>query len=144
MKLEKSVDTTADLDSSWAAITDITNWPRWTASVTSVERLDDGPLRPGSRARVKQPGMQSLIWSVTEWREQAEFTWVTRSPGVRTVGRHLIHRNPDGSTRITVELEQTGALAGLVNRLIGRRTARYLGLEAAGLKAASEDAAAHG
>ena len=87
MKLVKSVDTTADPATCWAAITNIAAWPRWTASVTSVELLDDGPLRLGSRARVKQPGKQPLIWEVTALDHEAEFTWATRSPGVHTVGR---------------------------------------------------------
>jgi uncharacterized membrane protein len=144
MHLEKSVDAKADLASAWIAITDVRTWPRWTASVTSVELLDDGPLRLGSRARVRQPRMQPLVWQVTAFQDEREFTWTTTSPGVRTVGRHLISRNPDGSTRITLELYQTGMLAGVLGALLGRRTVRYLGLEAAGLKAASEAAAAHG
>jgi uncharacterized membrane protein len=144
MHLEKSVDAKADLASAWTAITDVRTWPRWTASVTSIELLDDGPLRLGSRARVRQPRMQPLVWQVTALQDEREFTWTTTSPGVRTIGRHLISRNPDGSTRITLELHQTGMLAGVLGALLGRRTVRYLDLEAAGLKAASEDAAAHG
>lgn len=144
MRLTKTVTTPADLDSAWIAITDVTAWPRWTASVSDVQMIDDGPLRKGSRARVKQPGMQPLTWSVTELTDRAEFTWVTDSPGVHTIGRHKLDRNEDGTTRITVELEQTGPLAGVINLFIGKRTERYLGLEAAGLKAASEDVAARG
>jgi uncharacterized membrane protein len=139
MNLDRSVDAQAGLASAWAALTDVTAWPRWTKSVTSVERLDDGPLRLGSRARVKQPGMQALIWEVTEFADESVFSWTTRSPGVRTEGRHLLRSNPDGTTRITVELRQSGPLAGLVGAVLGRRNARYLDLEANGLKAASED-----
>jgi uncharacterized membrane protein len=141
MKLDRSVDAQADLACAWAAITDVTSWPRWTKSMTSVERLDDGPLRLGSRARVKQPGMQPLIWEVTEYTERAVFSWTSTVPGVRTVGRHLIGSNADGSTRITLELLQSGPLAGLVKALFGRRNERYLDLEMNGLKAASEDVA---
>ena len=108
MKLDKSVDARADLASCWAVLTDVRSWPRWTASMTSVELLDGGPLRLGSRARIKQPGIQPLVWEVTEFRDREGFSWTNRSPGVRTVGRHLIQRNDDGSTRITVELHQTG------------------------------------
>ena len=143
MNLGKTVDARADLASAWAAITDVRSWPHWTASVTSVELLGDGPLRLGSRARVKQPGMQALVWEVTEFRDREEFTWTNSSPGVRTVGRHLLRPNDDGSTRITLELQQSGPLAGLIGAFLGRRNVRYLDLEAAGLKAASEDAAAH-
>jgi hypothetical protein len=106
--------------------------------MNSVERLDDGPLRVGSRARLRQPGMPALVWQVSELREHEEFTWETASPGVRTVARHAIGANPDGTTRIALSVEQTGPLAGLVGLLTGRRTRRYLGYEAAALKAAAE------
>jgi len=138
MKLTVSVDAAADPASTWAVVTDVTSWPRWTASMTSVERLDDGPLRVGSRARVKQPGMSALVWEVTAVTEGAEFTWANTSPGVRTVARHRVTPTPSGATRITLELDQTGPLAGLVGLLTGRRTRRFLDQEAAGLKAASE------
>jgi uncharacterized membrane protein len=142
MKLTRSVTTPADLDSAWAALTDVTGWPYWTKSVTDVQLIDDGPLHLGTRARVKQPGMQPLTWAVTDLTDRTEFTWATKSPGVHTIGRHKLARNDDGTTRITLELEQTGPLAGVLNLFIGKRTERYLGLEAAGLKAASEDVAA--
>jgi len=144
MELSTSVEAAADLASTWAAIRDVESWPRWTGSMTSVERLDDGPLRLGSRARVRQPGMRALVWEVTAFAEQAEFSWTNRSPGIHTVGRHLVHQRGDGATRITLELHQTGPLAGLLNLFIGRRNRRYLELEADGLKRASEAVAAGG
>ena len=143
MMLTTSADARADLGAAWAVLRDVTDWPRWTRSMTTVERLDDGPLRLGSQLRIKQPGMQPLVWEVTTFEDEAEFSWTNRSPGVRTVGRHLLHANGDGSTRITLELRQTGPIAGLLNLMFGRRNRRYLELEAAGLKVASE-AAAHG
>ncbi|GIF70798.1 SRPBCC family protein [Asanoa siamensis] len=141
MMLTTSTDAHADLASAWAVLRDVTDWPRWTRSMTSVERLDEGPLRLGSRARIKQPGMPPLVWEVTTFVDEAEFSWTNHSPGVRTVGRHLIGTTAGGGTRITLELHQTGPLAGVLNLLSGRRNRRYLALEVAGLKAASEAAA---
>lgn len=123
-------------------LVDVENWPRWTASVRSVERLDEGPLRVGSRARVKQPGMPPLVWEVGELREHEAFDWSCRTPGIRTVGRHRLGGNADGTTRIELAIEQSGPLAGLVGALTGSRTRRYIELEAAGLKAAGESGAA--
>lgn len=138
MDFEVVGDARAGVARVWDALVDVTDWPRWSESVTSVERLDDGPLRVGSRARLKQPGMPVLVWEVTELRAPEIFTWETRSPGVRTVGRHVLRANPDGTTRIELAIEQRGPLAGLIGLLSGRRTRRFIGYEAAALKAAGE------
>jgi hypothetical protein len=88
--------------------------------------------------------MPVLVWRVTEVRDGESFVWETRTPGVRTVGFHRLDADPDGGTRIIIGVDHAGPLAWLVGALSGRRTRRYLKLEAAGLKAASETVAAGG
>jgi uncharacterized membrane protein len=141
MKMSIMRDSAADLDSAWSALVNVTDWPQWTASIRSVKRLDDGPLRIGSRTRVNQPKFPTIVWEVTELRDREAFTWAAGGPGVHTIGRHTLSRNTDGTTRITLEIEQTGALAGIFGLLTARRTRRYLAMEAAGLKAAGEASA---
>jgi uncharacterized membrane protein len=143
MTLETTVDTDADLADTWAVLSDVATWPRWTKSMTSVEPLDDGALRVGSRVRIKQPGMLTMVWRVSDLREHEAFSWEASSLGVRTVGHHWLQRNPDGTTRIRLAVEQHGALAGLVRALTAARTRRYIAMEAAGLKAASEARGPH-
>jgi uncharacterized membrane protein len=138
LSLEASAQTAAAPATAWAVLTDVTAWPEWTASMTSVERLDEGPLRIGSRVRIKQPGMPPMIWEVDEVREQHSFSWSSRMPGLRISGHHRLRPDPDGTTRIIVEIEQHGPLAGIVGLLTGGRSRRYLQMEAGGLKAASE------
>jgi hypothetical protein len=106
--------------------------------MTSVEPVDGADLRVGARFRIRQPGLAPMTWRVTQVRDGEFFVWESNSPGVRTVGFHGLAADPDGGTRITIRLEQTGVLAGLFGALLGRRIRRYLGMEAAGLKAASE------
>jgi len=142
MRHTASLDTPADLGSAWDALIDVTSWPQWTASMTAVERLDDGPLRIGSRARVKQPGFPWLVWEVSDIQDGVEFTWFTTAAGTRTTGRHVLDRNPDGTTRITLILDQTGPLGVVFGALTAAKTRRFLALEVAGLKAASEAASA--
>lgn len=124
-------------DACWEAVTDVSSWPRWTSSVTRVERLDDGALRVGSRARIKQPRMAAIVWEVTDLEPGRAFTWVGRSPGVTTTARHILEPVAEG-TRLTLTVEHGGPLAGMIARLTGKRTARYLNLEANGLKSSAE------
>ncbi|QWF77783.1 SRPBCC family protein [Amycolatopsis sp. CA-230715] len=46
---------TAPLSTIWRLQTDVARWPSWQAPVTSMKRLDPGPLRPGSRFRWTTP-----------------------------------------------------------------------------------------
>jgi hypothetical protein len=106
-------------------------------SMTEVKRLDTGPLHVGSQARVRQPGLPVLTWEVTELDEGSAFTWVTRIPGVATTGRHDISETAGGS-RLTLTLEWSGPLAGVVGALNAKRARESLTQEANGHKAASE------
>jgi uncharacterized membrane protein len=137
MRFEDSVTIDAAAARVWAVYSDVERWPEWTASVTSVELLDPGPLRVGSRARIRQPRLPVAEWTVTDLDEGRSFTWVARGPGVRTTGTHLVE--PDGDrARATAVLEQGGPLGPVVGLLTRGLTRRYLAMEAAGLKARTE------
>ncbi|MGW6020428.1 SRPBCC family protein [Streptomyces sp. NPDC055099] len=45
----------APLSTIWKLQTDVENWPSWQTPVTSVDRLDHGPLRKGSAFRWTTP-----------------------------------------------------------------------------------------
>jgi carbon monoxide dehydrogenase subunit G len=121
----------------WAVLTDVEHWHEWTASITSIERLDSGPLAVGSRARVRQPRLLTAIWQVTELKAGRAFTWATRSPGMYTTGRHDIEESGDGS-RVTLSTHVSGLFGTLVAALTRDLIQRYVTLEAQGLKARSE------
>lgn len=144
MHYEQTTSAAATTAQAWTALSDVTSLPQWTKSMTEVRALDGVPLRTGNRYRIRQPGLPVMVWRVTEVREGESFLWEVRSPGVHTVAFHRVAANPDGTTQITIGLDQTGALAGPVGAFIGGRTRRYLVMEAAGLKAASESLAAGG
>lgn len=108
--------------------------------MTSVERLDDGPLRVGSRARIRQPRLPEAVWEVTEVVPGASFTWVARGPGVRTTASHVVApAAPDGThAAVTATLVQAGPLGPVVGLLTKRLTERYMDLEVHGLKTRCE------
>lgn len=135
--------TSASPAQTWRALIDITDWPRWTTSYKSIERLDDGPVTVGTRARVRQPRLAAAIYEVAEIDEGRTFTWTSTAPGVRTVARHGLVPTSDGGTRIELAAELSGWLAGPVRAFLGRRIQRYVGLEATGIKAAAEAARDH-
>ena len=134
-----TIDIAAAPERVWQVIVDIESWPQWTKSVTDVKRLDSGPLQLGSRARLRQPGLPTLTWELTELQQGTQFTWVCRLPGVTAAARHEIIASETGS-RLELTTTWTGPFAGLVAALNRTRTHRLLATEANGAKARSERA----
>jgi hypothetical protein len=117
---------------------DVTRWPEWTASITSVA-LDAGQwLQVGARARIRQPGLPPATWVVTELEPGRGFTWVSESPGVEARARHVIEPAESGS-RVTLSVNYEGVLGPLVAWLLRGKTEQYLLLEAHGLKRRAEE-----
>jgi len=110
------IDIAAPPDQVWTVLADIERWPEWTASVTSVERLDDGPVAVGSLARVKQPRLRAAVWRVTSVEPGRSFDWAAKSPGITTAAGHRLERS-DGGTRVALTIEMTGPLAGILGRV---------------------------
>jgi uncharacterized protein YndB with AHSA1/START domain len=141
MNVADSVTISAPADDVWRVFTDVEHWPEWTASVRSAEVVRGTGVAPGARVRIKQPRLPVMTWEVTEVDPGVTWTWVARSPGVRTVARHTLTRRGPGETLVEQEIEQRGPLGGVAGRLTTGLTRRYLALEGAGLKARCEAAA---
>jgi len=138
MRNETTVDVSASREAVWKVLVDVEVLPELTASMSSVQKLDPGPLRVGMRVRIRQPKLPTTVWTVTEVAENERFAWVAKGPGLRTTGVHEV-LTVDGTTRLHLAIEQAGPLAGLVGRLIGNLTDRYIALEAAGIKRRAEE-----
>ena len=138
MDFSISIDINAAPEHVFAVMRDIERWPEWTPTVTSIERLDEGPLRPGSKARIRQPKLVPAVWVVTAMDEAGHsFIWRTTGPGVSVIAQHFVIAIPGGS-RATLSLQFGGFLGGVVARLTSGLNNRYLNIEANGLKRRSE------
>ncbi|OBI41256.1 SRPBCC family protein [Mycobacterium sp. E796] len=138
MFTQDSIEIDAPPQVVWDVFSDVEHWPEWTASVDSLTGRDGSALAAGRRFAIKQPGLQKLIWKVTEIDPGTSWTWVTRSPGVQVTARHYVTALPGGRSLVRQELDQQGLLGALVGRLTVKRTQRFLEMEAKGLKARSE------
>jgi uncharacterized membrane protein len=123
----------------WAIMSDIERWPEWTPTVTSVERLDPGPLSIGSRARIRQPKLPPADWRITMLDQtKRTFTWITGGPGVRVTARHSVEPAAgQGRSRATLSIHFEGLFGPLVARVTRSLNERYLQLEADGLTKAA-------
>jgi uncharacterized membrane protein len=118
MYYEEATLIDAPVDLIWRLTTEVGDWPAFMPTVQRLERLDAGPLRVGSTARIKQPGQSAAVWTVTRLEPMRESTWETRRMGIRMTGRHLLE--PAGSgTRNTLVLETGGPGSGVFSALFG-------------------------
>ena len=132
-----TIDIQAPPDRVWAAVRDIEHWSEWTPTVISVRSLDPGPLAIGTRAIVRQPKLLPARWQITELEDGRSFTWITRGPGILVTARHSVEGAANGS-RAMLSLDVSGPLGPLCARLTRGLNARYLDLEARGLKKRAE------
>jgi len=138
MRFEDSADVSAPAQQVFDTYADVEHWPSWTSTVTSVELIDKGPLRVGTRARVRQPRLPVAIWQVTALVPGREFTWVSRGRGVETAGIHRVTPVTDSTSRVTAVIDQSGPFAVVGGLLAGRLIRRYLRTEVEGIKAYCE------
>ncbi|MGW4499930.1 SRPBCC family protein [Micromonospora sp. NPDC004336] len=134
MRFEAGTEVAAEAGRVWAVLADVERWPEWTPSVRRARRGEAGPLAVGATARLEQPKLRPAVWRVTELTDGVSFSWVSRNPGVRTLGEHRVLPLAAGRTRVELVLAQSGPLAGLVGWLYGDLMRRYLWMEADGLR----------
>lgn len=113
----------------WHLTIDVESWPRITpTTMKAVERLDTGPLRVGSTARVTQPGQRPTVWTVQELVPEQRFVWSATVYGADMVARHELTAEGSGC-RNRLSIEITGRRAGLLRALVGRRIRKVIATE---------------
>ena len=137
MRFEHAVVIAASADTVWKVLIDVESWPELTASMTSVDQVDPGPLVVGTTVRIKQPKLPVTEWVVTECVEGQRFVWESTHGGVKTRAVHSVVQAV-GSATLRLEIEQSGLLSPVIGMLFGQMTHRYLDMEARGIKARAE------
>jgi hypothetical protein len=139
MTVEDTIHIEAAPDVVWRVTEAIERWPEWTPTVTSVVRVGQGPLVPGSSATIKQPGQPKAQWVVTELEPGRRFVWETKRRGMQIVATHEI--SPEGAgTRNALRVEARGLVTVLLGPILRLALRRALSVENAGLKRYSEQA----
>ena len=121
-------------------MTDIERWHEWTPSVTSMTYMNGGTFSEGSKVKGRQPKLPPAVWTITRIDRGTSFEWTSTAAGLRVVASHSLEAT-SGGTRATLEIEMQGPLGGFWGWLTTDITQRYMGLEARGLKARSENQA---
>lgn len=120
--------------SVWSVLLDVERWPEWTTSVTSIQRMEVGPISMGSRARIWQPRLRPAVWCVTSLDERRRiFAWTTRAFGLKIIGRHQVEA-VQNYTRLILSVEYSGPLSSVAARLYGDLSRDYVAREGNGLK----------
>lgn len=137
MDIKDTLEIAAPVDEVWALTADIESWPATTPTITSLERLDEGPLGVGSKARIKQPGMRPAVWTVTAFEPNRRFAWETKLATVTLRGTHEL-ASTDAGCRNTLSIELAGLGSGLLAALAGSRLRKAITTENLGFKRAAE------
>jgi uncharacterized membrane protein len=138
MEYTVSTAVAAPPDEIWRLFVDVQRWPQMTQSISDVRLVDGGPLRVGSRAVIKQPGLPRARWQVTELEPGRSFTWQTAAPGWNADGVHLVEPDEAGS-KVTLILRMSGPLAGILHAMTRRISERNVTMELAGFKRTAEE-----
>jgi uncharacterized membrane protein len=132
-----SVSIAAPLEVVYGTLTDVRTWPQWSPTMDAVECRDPGPIRPGTTALVRQPGLRPATWEVDVVEPNRRFLWHTGGLGYRIEADHELVPHPDGTVaRLSVAV--SGPLSRLVWLGFGRKIRRYVDMEAAALKRRTE------
>ena len=132
MRISETITVNAPAQAVWDLTVDLAGWPAVHPHVKHVERLDSGPVRVGSQARLSQRGLPRLVWTIEQLDSPSRFVWATRLAGVRMVGVHQIDPIARERCDLTLTLELEGPRSTLLGRLGGRSIRRSLAAEAAG------------
>ncbi|HEY0451712.1 SRPBCC family protein [Actinophytocola sp.] len=134
MRHEVTLPIDAPAELVWQTMSTVEKWPEWTPTMTEIRRLDDGELRVGSTAEVRQPKQPPRTWTVTELTPGKSFTWVSSGTGLQLAADHVITTDGDGTVGALLTFTVRGVLAPVAGLLAGGAMRRAVDTEAESLK----------
>ena len=137
MRVDNEITIDAPIEDVWALTIDVEAMPSLSETFISVQRLDAGPLKVGSRTVVEQPGLGKRTWTVSEMDPPHRFAWTTRLLGSRMTGIHELEAAGTGC-RNRLAIEITGWTSPLLGALIKKQIAKAIAIENSGLKRTAE------
>ena len=133
MRLEHSLEIHAPAELVWGVTVDVEHWSDWNPNITSIERLEAGPIGLGSTARIRQPQLPPAVWRVTTFAPPRHFVWETQMRGMRFVVAHEIIPTAHGCTsRLTLEI--SGLMVPLLSPLMRGSATKAIETENRGLR----------
>lgn len=138
-----TLDIAAPIEKVWALTVDVESWPEISPTMSSIKRLDDGPLRVGSQALVKQPAQRPRTWTMTRLEPPTVFEWTATVMGVTMTAAHLLEETA-GGCRNTLSVDMSGRGARLLAAVAGRQILRAIAQENEGFEAAATAASDSG
>lgn len=84
------------------------SWPEWSPDTEWVHL--DGPVRAGTRGRMKPVGGPKTTFTISECETDRVYTDVSTMPGAALTFRHVVEPSGSGSV-LTVRVSLEGALA---------------------------------
>jgi uncharacterized protein YndB with AHSA1/START domain len=142
--VERSLTIDAPPARVYEAFVNHSRWLEWNPHMREMRPLSEGPLAPGSKARLAAKlNPFASTWEVTEVNPGRSFAWASSSffPGLRLVFDHIAE-SADGGARATIRIDIQGPLAflaGLAGAVYGRN---FLGRSLGALKGMLETEAA--
>jgi len=134
MDIERLTEIAAMPERVWSVMTDVERWPEWTASVTSVEVLDKGPVGAGEPSAHPAAALARRRLDGDRIRGPRYFEWQTRRWALEASAATGWKPAGTGGTRAALSLNWSGWLAPLIHPVYRNLSLSYGETEAQGLK----------
>jgi hypothetical protein len=143
-RLHETIETRLPIDETFAFVADFANCAKWDPNTVTSERIDDGPVRVGSRYSlgVRQRGrVVPMEYRVSTWEPGRRVVLAGEGSGVRATDEIRFEPLPTG-TRVdyTADIHLTGWMR-LAEPFAGGAFSKIARDAAAGMERALEDRA---